>query len=131
MHRLTDLNEAMTDKGEGVAASLEGEVGTRGGRESGGTPAEVAIKVILESLDGLFSRVEPMVIRGNKFKYHARWGHGFLVCCQFLIVQYLMFGDNAGFVHAFQGLCLRQNKFAAGVVLEGFQPHHKPKYGMV
>ena len=33
-----------------------------------------------------------------------------------------MFGDNAGFAHAFQGFCLRQNKFAAGVVLEGFHP---------
>ena len=44
------------------------------------------------------------------------------VACRFLIVQYLMFGDNTCFLHAFQGSCLRKNKFAAGVVFEGLHP---------
>ncbi len=87
--------------------------------KSGGTPADNANKVILESLDGLFSHVATMVVDGNKFKCHARCVNGFLICDRFLIVQYLMFGDNACFLHAFQGSCSRKNKFAAGVVLEG------------
>ena len=99
---------------EKLAPEVEGK--------SGGTPAEDTNEVILESLDGLFSHVAPMVIGGNKFKCHAQCANGFLVCRKYLIVQYLMFGDNAGFGHAFQGSCLRQNKFAAGVVLESLHP---------
>ena len=99
---------------EKLAPEVEGK--------SGGTPAEDADKVILESLDGLFSHVATMVVGGNKFECHARCANGFLLCRRFLIVQYLMFGDNACFSHAFQGSCLRKNKFAAGVVLEGLHP---------
>ena len=90
--------------------------------KSGGTPAEDANKMILESLDGLFSHVATMVVGGDKFECHARCANGFLVRRQFLIVQYLMFGDNACFSHAFQSSCSFKNKFAAGVVLEGFYP---------
>ncbi len=36
MHRLTDLDESMTDEGGGVAVPPEGEVGTRGGGEMWG-----------------------------------------------------------------------------------------------
>ena len=88
-------------------------------RKSGGTPAEDANEVILESLDGLFSHVATMVVGGNKFECHAQCANGFLIHRQFLIVQYLMFVDNACFLHAFQGSCSRKNKSAAGVVLEG------------
>ncbi len=90
--------------------------------KSGGTPAEDANEVILESLDGLLSHVALMIIGGNKFECHVRCVNGFLVRRQFLITQYLMFGENACFAHACQGLCSRQNKFAAGVVLEGLHP---------
>ena len=99
---------------EKLAPEVEGK--------SGGPSTEDADKVILESLDGLFSHVTTMVIRENKFECHARCANGFLVCRQFLIVQYLMFGDNACFSHAFQSSCSCKNKFAAGVVLEGFYP---------
>ena len=99
---------------EKLAPEVEGK--------SGGTPAEDADEMILESLDGLFSHVATMVVGGNKFKSHARCANGFLIRHRFLIVQYLMFGDNACFSHAFQGSCLRKNKFAAGVVLEGLHP---------
>ncbi len=122
MHRLTDWDEAVTDEGGGVGIPPEGEVGTRGGGESGGTPAEDANKVILESLDGLFSHVATMVVGGNKFECHAQCANGFLVRRQSMVVQYLMFGDNACFLHAFQGSCSRKNKFAAGVVLAGLHP---------
>ena len=60
-----------------------------------------------------------MVVRGNKFECHARCTNAFLVHCRFLIVQYLMFGDNACFLHAFQGSCLRKNKVTTSVNLEG------------
>ena len=90
--------------------------------KGGGTPAEDTDEVILESLDGLLRHVATMVIGGNKFKCHAQCTNGFLVRRQFLIVQDLMFGDNACFLHAFQGSCLRKNKFAASVVLEGLHP---------
>ena len=40
--------------------------------KSGGTPTEDANKVILKSLDDLFSHVVLMVIGGNKFKCHAQ-----------------------------------------------------------
>ena len=36
VHRLTDLDKAMTDEGEGVAVPHEGEVGARGGGEKRG-----------------------------------------------------------------------------------------------
>ena len=36
VHKLTDLNEAVTDEGGGVAVPPEGEVGTRGGGEKWG-----------------------------------------------------------------------------------------------
>ena len=48
---------------EKLAPEVEGK--------SGGTSDEDANGVILESLDGLFRHVAPMVIRGNKFKCHA------------------------------------------------------------
>ncbi len=72
---------------EKLAPEVEGK--------SGGTPAEDTHKVIFESLDGLSSHVLLMVVGGNKFKCHARCANGFLIRHQFLIVQYLMFGDNA------------------------------------
>jgi hypothetical protein len=99
---------------EKLAPEVEGK--------SGRTSAEDAYKVILESLDGLFSHVATMVIGGNKFECHARCANGFLVRRRFLIVQYLIFMNNACFLHAFQGLCLRKNKFAAGVIFEGLHP---------
>ena len=87
-----------------------------------GTPAEDANEVILESLDGLSSHVVPMVIGGNKLECLAQCANGFLVCRQYLIVQYLMSGDNSCFAHGFQGSCPCQNKFVSGFVLEGLHP---------
>ncbi len=63
-----------------------------------------------------------MVVGENTFECHARCANGFLVRRQFLIVQYLMFGDNASFLHAFHRSCSHKNKFAVGVVLEGLHP---------
>ncbi len=96
---------------EKLAPEVEGK--------SGGTPTEDANEVILESLDGLFSHAAMLVVGGNRFECHAQGANGFLVHRQFLIVQYLMFGDNACFSHALQGSCSRKNKFATSVVLEG------------
>ncbi len=72
---------------ENLAPEVEGK--------SGGTPAEDADKVILESLDGLFSHVAAMVVGGNKCECHAQCANGCIVRRRFLIVQYLMFGDDA------------------------------------
>ncbi len=48
-------------------------------RESRGTATEDADKVVLECLDGFFSHVASMVIRGNNFIYHVGITNGLLV----------------------------------------------------
>jgi hypothetical protein len=91
-------------------------------RESRGTATEDANKVVLECLDGFVGHVALMVIRGNKCICHVRVADGLLLyrCC--LVVQDLVFQDNAHLLHLLQGLCTGQDKFAAGVVLEGLHP---------
>ncbi len=50
-------------------------------RESRGTATEDTDKVMLECLDGFFSHVALMVVRGNKFICHVRVADGLLVRC--------------------------------------------------
>ncbi len=50
-------------------------------RESRGTGTEDANEVVLECLDGIFSHVALMVIRGNKFICHVGVVDGLLVRC--------------------------------------------------
>jgi hypothetical protein len=49
-------------------------------RESRGTATEDANEVVLECLDGFFSHVVLMVVRGNKFVCHVGVANCLLVC---------------------------------------------------
>jgi hypothetical protein len=49
-------------------------------RESRVTATEDADKVVLECLDGFFSHVASMVVRGNKLISQVTVTNGFLVC---------------------------------------------------
>jgi hypothetical protein len=91
-------------------------------RESRDTATEYADKVVLECLDGFFSHVASMVIQGNKFICHVGVADGLLVCHWCLVIQDLMCRDDARLLHLLQGSCTAQDKFAAGVVLEGLRP---------
>ncbi len=88
-------------------------------RESKGTATEDTGKVVLECLDGFFGHVGLVVVQGNKFVCHIGGANGLLICRSCLVVQDLVYWDNAHLLHLLQGSSTGQDKFAAGVVLEG------------
>ena len=88
----------------------------------GGTPAEDANKVILESLVGISSHVVTMVVGGEQVRMSCPMRE-WLPCTSPIsdCPEFDVWG-HVCFLHAFQGSCWHKNKFTTFVVLEGLYP---------
>jgi hypothetical protein len=88
-------------------------------RHGGRASAKHADHVVLERLDGLLSKVVPMVIGGDQFVCHLGEFNFRLVCKRCLVVEYLVSWEDAASGHLRKCTTAGKNEFALAVILEG------------